>query len=167
MYLISKQIHYKVQTLPDQAENLHQVWNNYVKPMSYFRNITFPQNIRRIELMSAISTGDFRDPYRQTKSMRHPERNCEYLNAIAHHFRRKGFEVTFRMGNSPDTDINYAASASVFVGTGGTFSQLLFSLNKYRTALRKKATQQQPAIPQDLLRHIRREGDGLLIQTHD
>ena len=53
------------------------------------------------------------------------EESWKYLESKKQFFESKGFEVIYRLGNSPDEDILFASNAKYYSTTGGGYGKLL------------------------------------------
>ena len=109
-------------------------WNKYVMPLSFFAGLQIPPG-ETVVLGMATTKNAFKDTVRRDAdgslipiSERDPLKSCQYVDAVAKHFRRRGHPVVIRSGNAPDDDIAYYSRSSFFVPTGGSFSRLLAAL---------------------------------------
>ena len=89
----------------------------YVYPLRYWQAAA--RRVARTNLTSVVILSASHKP------MADFSKSCTYIDAVAATFESRGLHVTSRLGSTPDDDIVYAATARLFVASGGTFSNFL------------------------------------------
>ena len=92
----------------------------YVKPMAYYMFLASALRERRVERVVLVGASS----YNMSALAPGYPRSCDYMRRVGSVFSSAGFDVSFRLGGSPDEDIAFFASVGVFVPSGGQYSAL-------------------------------------------
>lgn len=62
-------------------------------------------------------------------------KSIDYINDRKSYLENNGFDVSLRLGNSPDQDILTAFNSKYFVSTGGTYGSLMKELSSLNNVI--------------------------------
>lgn len=97
----------------------------YVLPRSYYRSLRLPAGLSQV-----VVAGSSRDGLNRLHA--HNVKSLAYAAAVADVFAARGLRTVLRLDGEADEDLAYMSSARHFVQGGGSYSQLVADLVRYK-----------------------------------